>query len=77
MMAKRVKHIARYYHHKTVYIDNKNDDVLTIRKSLNIPILKDEKSGFKATLLTELACCIEEYMSLHNKTGLIQCDVSL
>ncbi|EER42289.1 conserved hypothetical protein [Histoplasma capsulatum H143] len=47
-MAKGVKHVARYYHHETVRIDNKDDDVLTIRKGLGIPISKDEKGGFKA-----------------------------
>ncbi|EGC44934.1 conserved hypothetical protein [Histoplasma capsulatum var. duboisii H88] len=89
VMMKGVKHVTRYYHHKTVCIDNKNDDVLTIRKSLSIPISKDEKNDFKmrvksiyksslkTTLLTELTCCIEEYMSLHDEAGLIQCNVSL
>ncbi|OJD22287.1 hypothetical protein ACJ73_06364 [Blastomyces percursus] len=119
-MVKGVKNVARYYHHETVRIDDKDDDVLAIRKGLSIPILKDEKGGFKATmrrsrsqkiqnsqgsttapfnrvhrrvvirdygkpiyessskatLLTGLAGCIEGYMSLHDKAGLVQCDVS-
>ncbi|TPX23944.1 hypothetical protein DIZ76_013287 [Coccidioides immitis] len=49
-MAKGVKNVARYYHHETVRIDNKDDDVLAIRKGLNIPISKDEKGGFKVTV---------------------------
>ncbi|EGE86152.2 hypothetical protein BDDG_09097 [Blastomyces dermatitidis ATCC 18188] len=47
-MMKGVKNVARYYHHETVRIDNKDDDVLTIRKGLGIPISKDEKGGFNA-----------------------------
>ncbi|EDN08135.1 predicted protein [Histoplasma mississippiense (nom. inval.)] len=47
-MAKGVKNVARYYHHETVRIDYKDDDVLTIRKGLGIPISKDEKGGFNA-----------------------------
>ncbi|EEH17372.1 hypothetical protein PABG_07368 [Paracoccidioides brasiliensis Pb03] len=47
-MAKGVKNVARYYHHETVRIDNKDDDVLTIRKGLGIPISKDEKGGLNA-----------------------------
>ncbi|EDN02592.1 predicted protein [Histoplasma mississippiense (nom. inval.)] len=47
-MAKGVKNVARYYHHETVRIDNKDDDVLTIRKGRGIPISKDEKGGFNA-----------------------------
>ncbi|OJD16106.1 hypothetical protein AJ78_03686 [Emergomyces pasteurianus Ep9510] len=47
-MAKGVKNVARYYHHETVRIDDKDDDVLAIRKGLSIPISKDEKGGFKA-----------------------------
>ncbi|EEH33159.1 hypothetical protein PAAG_04212 [Paracoccidioides lutzii Pb01] len=49
-MAKGVKNVARYYHHETVRIDDKDDDVLAIRKGLSIPISKDEKGGFKATV---------------------------
>ncbi|EDN06586.1 predicted protein [Histoplasma mississippiense (nom. inval.)] len=49
-MAKGVKNVARYYHHETVRIDDKDDDVLAIRKGLSLPISKDEKGGFKATV---------------------------
>ncbi|OJD14653.1 hypothetical protein ACJ73_09058 [Blastomyces percursus] len=49
-MAKGVKNVVRYYHHETVRIDDKDDDVLAIRKGLSIPISKDEKGGFKATV---------------------------
>ncbi|EDN09429.1 predicted protein [Histoplasma mississippiense (nom. inval.)] len=49
-MVKGVKNVARYYHHETVRIDDKDDDVLAIRKGLSIPILKDEKGGYKATV---------------------------
>ncbi|EDN03054.1 predicted protein [Histoplasma mississippiense (nom. inval.)] len=48
-MAKGVKNVAKYYHHETVHIDGKVDDVLAIRKGLSIPT-KDEKGGFKATV---------------------------
>ncbi|EDN05678.1 predicted protein [Histoplasma mississippiense (nom. inval.)] len=48
-MAKGVKNVARYYHHETVRMDGKVDDVLAIRKGLSIPT-KDEKGGFKATV---------------------------
>ncbi|EDN06473.1 predicted protein [Histoplasma mississippiense (nom. inval.)] len=48
-MAKGVKNVARYYHHETVRIDGKVDDVLAFRKGLSIPT-KDEKGGFKATV---------------------------
>lgn len=152
-MACRVKNVARYYHHETVRIEGKDDEILAIRKGLSVPILKDEKGGFKATvrrsssrrgrksqgstagrkrssdcvdtalppppskrtqssspskpagssiplnrvhrrvvirdygkpiydssskavLLAGLAGCIEGYMSLHDKAGLIQCDIS-
>ncbi|KGY14833.1 hypothetical protein PABG_12328 [Paracoccidioides brasiliensis Pb03] len=47
-MVKGVKNVVRYYHHKTVHIDNKDDDVLTIRKGLGILISKDEKGGLNA-----------------------------
>ncbi|OJD26326.1 hypothetical protein ACJ73_02299 [Blastomyces percursus] len=46
--AKGVKNVARDYHHETVRIDDKDDDVLTIRRGLSIPISKDEKGSFKA-----------------------------
>ncbi|KGM91569.1 uncharacterized protein PADG_12344 [Paracoccidioides brasiliensis Pb18] len=50
-MVKGVKNVARYYHHETVRIDDKDDDVLAIRKGLCIPISQDEKGGgFKATV---------------------------
>ncbi|OJD28400.1 hypothetical protein ACJ73_00178 [Blastomyces percursus] len=49
-MAKGVKNVARYYHHETVRIDDNDDDILAIRKGLSIPISKDEKGGFKATV---------------------------
>ncbi|OJD21424.1 hypothetical protein ACJ73_07236 [Blastomyces percursus] len=152
-MAKGVKNVVRYYHHETVRIDEKDDDVLAIRKGLTLPISKDEKgdckatvrhsrsqrgqksqgstagqkrssdcvdtafppppskraqsnspsksaggsspfnrvhrrvvirdygkpiyeSSSKSTLLTGLAGCVEGYMSLHDKAGLIQSDVS-
>ncbi|EGC47255.1 conserved hypothetical protein [Histoplasma capsulatum var. duboisii H88] len=47
VMAKGVKYVTRYYHYETVCIDNKDDDVLTIRKSLSISISKDKKNSFK------------------------------
>ncbi|OJD10456.1 hypothetical protein AJ78_08541 [Emergomyces pasteurianus Ep9510] len=133
--AKAVKNVARYYHHEIVRIDNKDDDILAIRKGLSIPISNDDKGDFeaiarrtrsqrgrmsqgrtagqkrkrsstksagspaplnrvhrrvvvrdygkpiyesssKATLLTGLAGCIEGYMSLYDKTDLIQSDIS-
>ncbi|EEH42949.2 uncharacterized protein PADG_07769 [Paracoccidioides brasiliensis Pb18] len=152
-MKSGVKNVARYYHHETVCINGKEDDVLTIRKGLNIPALNDNKgsskvkgrrsrsqrgqksqgstagqkrpfdcvdtttppppskrtqsssspkptvesnppnrvhrrvivqdygkpiyeSSSKAVLLGGLAGCIEGYMSLHDKAGLVQSDIS-
>ncbi|EER42840.1 conserved hypothetical protein [Histoplasma capsulatum H143] len=49
-MAKGVKNVGRYYHHQTVRIGDKDDDVLAIRKGLSIPILKGGKGGFKASV---------------------------
>ncbi|KAL2359611.1 hypothetical protein RJZ56_007534 [Blastomyces dermatitidis] len=46
---KRVKNVMKYYHHETIHIDVKVDNVLAIRKGLSI-LMKDEKGGFKATV---------------------------
>ncbi|EEH34574.2 hypothetical protein PAAG_05623 [Paracoccidioides lutzii Pb01] len=120
-MKSGVKNVARYYPHETVCINGKEDDVLTIRKGLNIPALNDNKgsskvtppskrtqsssstkptvdsnppnrvhrrvivqdygkpnyeSSSKAVLLDGLAGCIEGYISLYDKAGLVQSDIS-
>ncbi|EEH34986.2 hypothetical protein PAAG_06033 [Paracoccidioides lutzii Pb01] len=49
-MVMRVKNVMRYYHHKTVHLNGKDDNVLAIQKSLSIPALKDEKGGFRAMM---------------------------
>ncbi|EQL31888.1 hypothetical protein, variant [Blastomyces dermatitidis ATCC 26199] len=48
-MMKRVKNVMKYYHHETIHIDVKVDNVLAIQKGLSI-LMKDEKGGFKATV---------------------------
>ncbi|EFR00247.1 FunK1 protein kinase [Nannizzia gypsea CBS 118893] len=68
-VAREVRNVARYYHHETVRVDNVDDDVVPIQRGLDIPTVKKGKKG--------LAGCIEGYMSLHDKAGLIQCDISL
>ncbi|EAS32100.3 uncharacterized protein CIMG_03124 [Coccidioides immitis RS] len=44
-----VTNVARYYHHGTIRINNKNDDVLSIRRDLSIPTLKSRQGSVKPT----------------------------
>ncbi|KAG5292243.1 PKc-like superfamily domain-containing protein [Histoplasma ohiense] len=46
--AQGVTHVARYYHHETVRVDGKDDDVLGIRSGLVIPT-GQKKASSKAT----------------------------
>ncbi|OJD13732.1 hypothetical protein AJ78_05844 [Emergomyces pasteurianus Ep9510] len=39
-MAREIKNVVRYYHHETVCIGGQEDDVLTIRQGLSVPISK-------------------------------------
>ncbi|OJD20264.1 hypothetical protein ACJ73_08402 [Blastomyces percursus] len=43
--------VARYYHHETVRINGKSDDILGIRRGLSIPTLKFRSSDCVDTLL--------------------------
>ncbi|OAT14037.1 hypothetical protein BDBG_09127 [Blastomyces gilchristii SLH14081] len=42
-----VTHVARYYHHETVRVDGRADDVLGIRKGLLIPTTGQKRAGAK------------------------------
>ncbi|OJD27528.1 hypothetical protein ACJ73_01090 [Blastomyces percursus] len=44
-----VTNVARYYHHETVRINGNSDDILGIRRGLNIPTLKSRQSSVKPT----------------------------
>ncbi|KAK2812935.1 hypothetical protein FQN50_000956 [Emmonsiellopsis sp. PD_5] len=44
-----VTNVARYYHHETVRINGKSDDILGIRRGLSIPTLKSRQGSMKLT----------------------------
>ncbi|OJD23450.1 hypothetical protein ACJ73_05191 [Blastomyces percursus] len=44
-----VTNVARYYHHETVRINGKSDDILGIRRGLSIPTLKSRQGSVKST----------------------------
>lgn len=44
-----VINVARYYHHETVCVNGQNDDILGIRRGLNIPTSKSKQRGTKPT----------------------------
>ncbi|OJD24048.1 hypothetical protein ACJ73_04598, partial [Blastomyces percursus] len=44
-----VTNVARYYHHETVRINGKSDDILGIRRGLSIPRLKSRQGSVKPT----------------------------
>ncbi|EEP83047.1 conserved hypothetical protein [Uncinocarpus reesii 1704] len=45
-----VINVARYYHHETVQVDGRDDDVQAIRKGLGIPAARPEQGDLQAAL---------------------------